>query len=180
MKQKISERLEIPSGTECNINNGILTCSKSGASVTRKVALKKINVKVEGNAIVFECEAGNKNQLKQIMSLVAHAKNMFFGVSEKYTYKLEACNVHFPMTLKIEGNRMVINNFLGEKTPRYASIIPGADVQIKGTIITVAANSKEIAGQTAANIEKATIVRKRDRRVFQDGIYITEKAGRAI
>ena len=35
---------------------------------------------------------------------------------------------------------------------------------------------KEKVGQTSANIERACRIRGRDRRVFQDGIYIVEKA----
>jgi large subunit ribosomal protein L6 len=38
----------------------------------------------------------------------------------------------------------------------------------------------EQVSQTAANIERATKIRGFDPRVFQDGIYITEKAGRPI
>ena len=98
-------------------------------------------------------------------------------MNEKYIYKIEACNVHFPMSLKIEGNKLLINNFLGEKVARVAKILAGVDAQLKGTSITLTSHNKEAAGQTASNMEKATMVRNRDRRVFQDGLFITEKPG---
>lgn len=113
-------------------------------------------------------------------SVAAHIKNLFTGLHEKFAYTLEACNVHFPMTLKVEGTRIAITNFLGEKTPRYATIMPGSQAEIKGQKITVTSHDITLAGQTAANIEKATRVRNRDRRVFQDGIYIVARPGRRI
>jgi large subunit ribosomal protein L6 len=79
------------------------------------------------------------------------------------------------MTLKVEGSKLAINNFLGEKKPRFAEILPNVNVDIKGQNITVSSPDKEAAGQTAANFEKATKVKNRDRRIFQDGIYIVEK-----
>ena len=42
------------------------------------------------------------------------------------------------------------------------------DVVVKGA-------DREKVGQTAANIESACKIKKRDRRVFQDGIYIVSK-----
>jgi len=53
-------------------------------------------------------------------------------------------------------------------------------VEIKGNQITISSNNVERAGQTAANIEKATKISKKDRRVFQDGCFITEKPKGAI
>jgi large subunit ribosomal protein L6 len=110
---------------------------------------------------------------------IAHMKKMFLGLENDYVYHLESCNVHFPMTLKVEGNKLVINNFLGEKTPRFARILPGVKVDVKGAKITVSSPDKDAAGHTASNFEKATKIKLRDRRVFQDGIFLVDRPGGA-
>ena len=48
-------------------------------------------------------------------------------------------------------------------------------VEVKAADITVSGPDIEAVGQTAANMEQATKIRKHDRKVFQDGIYITKK-----
>jgi len=180
MKHKILEQIEIPEGISCEFVDSTLKCKQDSQEVQKKIKVIGVDIKVEGNKIVFSCERGTKRELKLIRTFTAHLKNMFKGVQEQFTYKLKACNVHFPMTLKVEGDQLVIHNFLGEKTPRYAKILPNVDAQVKGQDITLISNNKEAVGQTAANIEKATKVKGRDRRIFQDGIYIVEKAGREI
>jgi len=87
--------------------------------------------------------------------------------------------VHFPMNVSVDKTNhvLVINNFLGEKKERRAKILPNTDVKIEGDIVTVESPDIEAAGQTAANMEVTTHIRNRDRRVFQDGIWITEKPG---
>jgi len=47
-------------------------------------------------------------------------------------------------------------------------IVSGEDIIVKGL-------SKEDVSQTAANIERATKVKKKDPRVFLDGIFVYEK-----
>lgn len=69
----------------------------------------------------------------------------------------------------------MIQNFLGERYPRKAEILETVKVEVKGEIITVTGIDKEKVGQTAANIERATKVKNRDIRVFQDGIYIVKR-----
>ncbi len=177
MRQKISEQLEIPAGITCEFANNMLKCKKDSVAVTRKVEVPCMTISIKDNRITVECESGNKNDFKTIKSHIAHIKNIFSGLQKEYVYKLEACNVHFPMTLKAEGNRVVISNFLGEKTPRFAEILPGVKVDIKGQKITVASADKEAAGHTASNLEKATKIKNRDRRIFQDGIFLTERPG---
>jgi large subunit ribosomal protein L6 len=110
----------------------------------------------------------------------AHINNMIKGAKEDFVYELEACNVHFPMNVKMEGKNIIIKSFLGETTQRISKIVGDAKVEIKGSKITVSSSDIEAAGQTAANLEKATRLTGRDRRIFQDGIFITNKCGRAI
>lgn len=175
MKQKFTEKIEIPTEVVCVYSDNILKCKKDSFEINRAFYSPNINLEINKNFIILSCEKGNKIEKKTIKSYLAHIKNMFNGLTKKHTYILEACNVHFPMNLKIEGNKLVINNFLGEKTPRYAEILPNVDVKIKGQEIIISALDKEEAGQTAANFEEATKIKNRDRRVFQDGIYLVKK-----
>ena len=177
MKQKLSESIQIPEGVSCELKGLDLVCKKGSTELVLDVNIPGISTKVKDGSIFFECVQGNKNEYKIIKSLLAHAKNQFTGLEGKYIYKLEAANVHFPMTFKVDGNKFIINNFLGEKKSRFADIVKGSTVEVKGQKITVTSNSKTSAGQTSANLEKATRVRNRDRRIFQDGIFIIEKAG---
>ena len=123
-----------------------------------------------------------------IGTIWAHLKNMIKGVGEDFVYELEICNVHFPMSVKadiggseeVAGGRIIIKSFLGETTIREARIMDGVKVDIKGSKITISSSDIEAAGQTAGNLEKATRLTGRDRRIFQDGIFITSKPGRVI
>lgn len=175
MKQKIMDEIAVPSGVNVDYKDYVITCSKGGVSLNREFNLPGISIKNADGKVTVSTQKGNKKELKYIKSTIAHIKNLFKGLDNKYVYKLEACNVHFPMTLKVESNNLIITNFLGEKVPRKAKILSGVDLELKGQKITISSNDIEAAGETATNIEKATKVRNRDRRVFQDGIFIVEK-----
>ena len=178
MKQNLDEKISFPEGTVCKVENGVIICTKGANSLQRPLGTAEIEASVENNELSLKCARGNKKQLNVIRSLAAHVRNMIVGLDKKFSYTLEACNVHFPMTLKLDGNKLIINNFLGEKTPRFAYIPEGVHVEIKGLKITLTSHDREKAGQAMANIEYSTKVRKRDRRVFQDGIYLVERPGR--
>jgi large subunit ribosomal protein L6 len=82
---------------------------------------------------------------------------------------------HFPMTVKAVGDKVTIENFLGERYPRTAKIVGSAKVQVKGEEVVITGINKEDVGQTMANLEQATKIKGRDPRVFQDGIYFVSR-----
>ena len=79
------------------------------------------------------------------------------------------------MKISVKGDYVVIDNFLGEKASRHATVVGDSKVITKGSSVTIEGNDREGVGQTAANLERATIVKGRDIRVFQDGIYLVSK-----
>jgi large subunit ribosomal protein L6 len=53
--------------------------------------------------------------------------------------------------------------------------VGGCKVSVEGEDVVVRGLDKEAVGQTAANIELATKVRRKDPRVFLDGIYLYKR-----
>ena len=174
MHLDIKEEIEIPENVEIKLEGNVLTAKGPKGQVSRKFPLK---IKIEVKKIVIEEKNATRNQKKIIKTSCAHINNMLNGALEGYEYSLQICSVHFPMNVSATKENVTIKNFLGETKERKASILPNANVEIKGDIIKISSPNIEAAGQTAANIESATKVSSRDRRVFQDGIWIIEKPG---
>ena len=180
MRKELFQKIDIHEGVEAEINKGVIKIKGSKGENQREFKLGKINIEKKENQIVLGHKTSTKKEKKIINTITAHIKNMIKGVQEKFEYKLKICSSHFPMTVEIQDDMATIKNFLGEKIPRKVKIPEGAEVEIQGEIITITSLNKESGGQAAANFEKATKIRNRDRRVFQDGIFITNKAGREM
>ncbi len=112
-----------------------------------------------------------KPKTAKLMTIAAHVKNAFKGMSHGFSKKLQVVYSHFPVSLEVKEGNVFIKNFLGEKVPRVAKIVGNVQVTVKGQEIEVSGSDKYAVGQTAENVVRATKVREKDRRVFQDGIY---------
>jgi large subunit ribosomal protein L6 len=102
---------------------------------------------------------------------------MIVGVTNGFEYKMKIVYSHFPVKTSIKGDQFIIENFLGEKHPRKANILGDTKINVKGDDVILTGPNKEDVGQTAANIEQITKIKRYDPRKFQDGIYITHKGG---
>ncbi len=177
-KKELLEEIDIPSGIDASLKDGKIIMKKDNEEITRKLN-PKINVRIEKNKIILSSKKSTRKEKKIFGSIIAHIKNIISGLGEKFKYKLQVANVHFPMSVAYDksSNELVVKNFLGEKKDRKIKLTEGVDVKVNKDIIEIESSDVEKAGQAAANIEKGTKVRNRDRRIFQDGIFIIEKPG---
>ncbi len=172
--------IEIPSGVNVSIEDRTVIVQRPKGVVKKLMLYPGVGVRMEGNMVVFHTKLATKREKTIIGTFSAHLKNMINGVLNGYTYKLRINSGHFPMSVSVKENEFIVKNFYGEKIPRVLRIKPGATIKVEGNVITVESADKEIAGQTAGSIEQLTRRTGFDSRVFQDGIHITEKAGREV
>ena len=174
----INEEIEIPEGVEVSISpHGQLTVKGEKGSLTKMLSHPKIDIKISGNKINITCKNPRRREKALTGTFRAHIQNMIKGVTVGFEYKMKTVFSHFPVKTSVEGNELVIKNFLGERSPRKVKIPDDVEVTAKGEDITVKGIDKEKVGQTAADIERACKIKKWDIRVFQDGIYIVNKGG---
>jgi len=180
MRKEIYQKIEIPEGVKAEIDGNMLKVEGAEGKVERKFNTLKLDFKKENNQIIIGHKKATKKEKKLINTLSAHIRNIIKGVQKKFEYQIKICYSHFPITVELKDKEILIKNFLGEKEPRKMEVPEGADVEISKEIIKVSSSDKELAGQVAANFEKLTRIKKKDIRVFQDGLYIINKAGKEI
>ena len=170
----------IPEKVTVTIENGLFRVKGPKGEVNRKFIFPKITITHQGDKIVFSAKKPTKREKAAIYTTEAHLKNMFAGVLNGVVYKLKICSGHFPMKVTLKNNILEVKNYMGETVPRTLRIKPGVEVKIAEPEITVTGVDKEFTSQIAAAIEQMTRRSSFDRRIFQDGIYITSKDGVAL
>ena len=180
MKEDLTREIAIEKGVIAELSGGKLKIKGAKGEISRSFVNPKVSLKVEADKIVLFSPKATKREKRIISSYTSHVKNMVKGVVENHIYKLKICSGHFPMNVSISGEELSIKNFLGEAVPRKVKLIHGVAVKVEGSEIIVSSADKEAAGQAAASIEQLCRITNRDRRVFQDGCYITSKAGKGV
>ncbi|MEM0087342.1 MAG: 50S ribosomal protein L6 [Thermofilum sp.] len=154
---RVVRRIEVPQGVSVKVEGKRVVVSGPLGSVEKDFShAKNILVKLEDSAVVVETFNATKKDYALVNTLAAHIENMIEGVTKGYRYKLKIVYAHFPMNVKVENNRVVIENFLGERGKRYATVLPGVKVKVEKEEIIVEGVDKDAVAQTAANIHLST------------------------
>ncbi|MCW1293793.1 MAG: 50S ribosomal protein L6 [Candidatus Parvarchaeota archaeon] len=160
---------------ETEINGDEISVKGQKGELKTRIPYPFISVKKDGNDLLIECKKDVDYQKAIAGALAAQVRNMVQGVREGYTAELELVYMHFPASMKVIGNKLVVENFVGERKAREIIIPDGVKIQVHGTKIILEGIDKYKVGQAAGTIEKKVQIKNKDRRVFKDGVFITRK-----
>jgi len=168
--------VEIPDGISITKKENLITAKGSFGSVQKDFTKMPAIIDLQDKKIIIKSSGNRKKDFALVNTIQSVINNMIKGSSKGFTYKLKIVFAHFPISVKIKGKDISVENFFGERSPRTSKII-GDDtkVTVQGEDIIVSGPNIESVSQTAANLELATRIKNKDSRVFLDGVYIYSK-----
>lgn len=173
---EISENIQVPDDVEVTLERKRFTVKGPKGTLVRDFSYAPISMELQGKNICIRAEWPRKREASLVGTLRSHVQNMITGVRKGFTYKLKIVFSHFPISVKLKGKTVLIENFTGERNPRKAKIIGDVQVKIQSEDIFIQGINLEEVSQTAANIEQATKVKRKDPRIFLDGLYVYERS----
>jgi large subunit ribosomal protein L6 len=175
MGMAATRKVKIPEGVTVRIEGNLIKVQGPKGMLMRDMYYPNVTLAIADKEMTITTESRRKKILAICGTFAAHLQNMCTGVTKGYQYRMKVVYSHFPIQLKIAGDRIEVGNFLGEKRSRFARIEKDVKVALGADEVTITGIDKESVGKTAANIEHATRIRERDPRVFQDGVYTVER-----
>ncbi len=168
--------IAIPSEVSITKQENLIITKGSFGSVQKDFTKMPATIDFQDEKIIIKSQGNRKKDFALVNTVQSVINNMIKGSSKGFTYKLKIVFAHFPITVKIKGREVSVENFFGERSPRTSKIV-GNDtkVVVQGEDIVVTGPNIEHVSQTAANLELATRIKNKDSRVFLDGVYIYSK-----
>lgn len=173
---EVSKTVQIPDDVEIILEGKKVTFKGAKGTLTRDFSYAPISMELQGKSLRIWANWPRKRESALVGTIYAHIMNMIRGVKKGFTCKLKIVFSHFPISVKVQNKTVLIENFTGERNPRKVKIVGDAKVKVSGEDIIVQGINLEEVSQTAANIERATKVKRKDPRVFLDGIYLYERS----
>ncbi len=171
---EISRSIQIPDGVEVTLDGRKMTVKGTKGTLTRSFGYAPISMELAGKELTLTAKWPRKKESSLIGTIYSHIQNMITGVTKGYSYKVKIVFSHFPISVKVKDKMVLIENFTGERNPRKARIIGDVQIKVESEDVIVQGVNLEDVSQTAANMEQATKVRRKDPRIFLDGLFVYE------
>jgi large subunit ribosomal protein L6 len=173
---EVSETIQAPDNVELALDGRKMTVKGPKGTLVRDFSFAPVSIEVSGKTVRISAKWPRKKEASLVGTLRSHVENMITGVTKGFTYKLKIVFSHFPISVKFKDKNVLIENFTGERNPRKAKVVGNVQVKIQSEDIFIQGMDLEEVSQTAANIEQATKVKRKDPRIFLDGLYVYERS----
>ena len=170
--EKFQEEVIIPEGVKVTQKKNMLEFVGPLGKTFKSFRSIPVKIEIVEGKILLKTMGFKKRDYSILHTARSIIRNICEGLVTGYTIKMKVVFAHFPITVKVDGKKILVENFQGERAPRITKIVGNTKVIPKGEDVVLTGEVWTDITQTAANIELKTRVKNKDHRVFLDGIYI--------
>ena len=174
--EKSATEIHIPDDVKVSIKGDMLHVEGPLGHVYKNFRKIPVVIEIDDKKIILKQTGVRKKHLAIRNTAKSIIQTLCSGVVDGFTIKMKIVYSHFPVTVKVEGKKIMIENFQGERAPRVSMIIGDTNVDVKGDDVIITGPVLTDVSQTAANVELKSKVKNKDHRVFLDGIYRYSKS----
>ena len=174
--EKSVKEIQIPDGVKVNLKSSMLHVQGPLGHVYKNFKKIPVVIEVNDNKILLKQIGKRKKNYAILNTAKSIIQTLCSGVVDGFTIKMKVVYSHFPTAVKVEGKKILIENFQGERAPRIAMIVGDTKVDVKGDDVIISGPVLTDVSQTAANVQLKSKVKNKDHRVFLDGIYRYSKS----
>ena len=172
---EVSRTILVPDDVEVSVEGREVTVKGAKGTLIRQFSYAPVLIEKQDKTIRVWAEWPRKKESSLVGTIHSHIQNMITGVQKGFTYKVKIVFSHFPISVKTKDKLVLIENFTGERSPRKAKTIGDVKITVQSEDVIIQGIDLEDVSQTAANIEQATRVKRKDPRIFLDGLYVYER-----
>ncbi|HJL67679.1 MAG: 50S ribosomal protein L6 [Nitrosopumilus sp.] len=173
--EKFQDQVDIPEGVKVTQKKHMLSFEGPLGKTFKSFRTIPVNIEISEDKILLKAIGDKKRDYAILHTARSIIRNICEGLIVGYTIKMKVVFAHFPITVKVDGKDILIENFQGERAPRKTKVVGNTKVTPKGEDVILTGEVWTDITQTAANIELKTKVKNKDHRVFLDGIYVFDK-----
>ena len=173
--EKFQDQVDIPEGVTVTLKKHMLHFVGPLGKTHKSFRTIPVNIEIKDGKILLSAIEHKKKDYAILHTARSIIRNICEGLITGYTMKMKIVFSHFPITVKVDGKTIIIENFQGERAPRLTKIVGNTKVIPKGEDVILTGEVWTDITQTAANIELRSKVKNKDHRVFLDGIYVFDK-----
>lgn len=179
------EAIEVPQDVKVSLEGKhkkiVKIEGKKGKVVKDFSHLRSIEILKENQTIYVARRAKKRKEKSPIRTVASKIRNAISGVQRYYIAHHKVIFSHFPVRVYTEENNIVLENFYGRREDMKIPLEGNVEVEIEmeeGTNVPsdvfIKGPDKEAVTQTSSKLKEACKLRgkrKKDVRVFQDGIW---------
>jgi len=169
--EKSAVEIQIPENVKVSLKGSMLHVQGPLGKAYKNFKKIPVLIEINNNKILLKKTGERKKHQAILNTARSLIQTLCIGVVDGFTIKMKIVYSHFPITVNIEGKKVLIKNFQGERAERVSVIKGDTLVVAKGDDVIITGPVLTDVSQTAANIQLRSKVKNKDHRVFLDGIY---------